>query len=244
MGRLTRLNEDVVEAVALEKTKEQEWRSKGLLAIHWRPNHMSIIHEAAQFGAQTRMNEIVVSNFPEEEEKEWDNMYAEENNPSSRLQELIELSAHAGKGHAKVDSLVSGLREENVSGEGLIVRAMDAYSNIEDVKLPKERLPSIDVEKHRKRVKEMQEEAERGHRPLIGISKDVAQVAWDRRARLDRPGVMPKVKEKCECPYCGTASPYQTHAYRVIEQRRKHEVKNIEEIKEADHRHLQLLRPT
>lgn len=55
LGRLTRLHENVVEAVAVDKDIQQEdaWRSKGLMAIEWRTNHMSVIHEAAKLGNET-----------------------------------------------------------------------------------------------------------------------------------------------------------------------------------------------
>ena len=48
MGRLTRLNEHVVESVAVEKTPEEEWRSNGLLSIQWRSNHMAVIKDLAR----------------------------------------------------------------------------------------------------------------------------------------------------------------------------------------------------
>jgi len=63
------------------------------------------------------------------------------------------------------------------------------------------------------------------------ISLGVAERAWERRARLDRPGSLPKVKEACSCPYCGTASPYQTFAYRELERVHKIEREEIEKKK-------------
>jgi hypothetical protein len=219
MGRLTRLNEHTIEAVACEKTAEEAWKSSGLLAIQWRSNHMSVIHEAARTGAETRMPEKVVSNCPELEE-DWD---LETEKISARMQQLLELNGRVGEGQHKVDKLVLGRKEENEGGESMIVKPMVCYSNIEDVKLPKKRPPRIDPEKYKERLKKDMEEAVLKHRPLQSISHDVAEKAWERRMRLDRPGGMPKILEKCPCPYCVDPSPYQTYAYRV-----KHD-KRIEE---------------
>ncbi|GAX11008.1 hypothetical protein FisN_2Lh537 [Fistulifera solaris] len=230
MGRLTRLNEHTVEAVAQEKTPQQEWKSKGLLAIDWRSTHMAIIHQAAARGNETKMREYVVSNKSVAEEEEWEAKEVDRN--SSRLNQLLELNKKVGTGTAKVDELVMGLREENQSGESMLIRPMYAYNNIEEVKLPKPLPPSIDVNKAKQKAAKMEEQAVRQHRqhlPMANISAHVAEVVWERRARLNRPGSMPKVRQACDCPYCGTASPYQTFAYREAEKRHKEEMKHRKE---------------
>jgi len=219
-GRLTRLNEHIVEAMAQEKTPEQEWKSNGLLAITWRSNHMSVIHEAANVGDQTKMKEHVAANYDVEEEEA--EALAAEEALSPRLQQLLELNTVVGTGDQKVDQLLTGLREETAGGDSMLIRPLEFYQNIADVQLPKARPPIINVAKHRQKVKEMLEEAAREHRPMMDISQDVARFAWERRMRLNRPNSMPKVKDACPCPYCGTASPFQTHAYKVSE--KKHQI--------------------
>jgi hypothetical protein len=232
MGRLTRMKEKVVEAVAVEKTQQEEWKSNGLLAIQWRSNHMSIIHEAAQLGAQTKRKEKVVSNSPEEEQ-DWD--FEEGDKPfSPRMQQLLTLNAKVGEGQHKVDKLVLGRKEENLDSSSMLVRPMAHYSRIEDVKLPKPNAPSLLAIQKRRQRKELQQEADPFHRPLLDISNAVAEIAWERRTRLDRPGSMPKMKEQCPCPYCGTASPFQTFAYREKENRHKHMIKQQKEIEDAE----------
>ena len=230
MGRLTRLNEEVVESVAVEKTPEEEWHSSGLLAIQWRSNHMSIIHEAAMFGAQTKCPEKVVSNYAEEEE-DWD---YEQEEMSPRMQQLLELDKVVGEGQHKVDKLVLGRKEENIDPTSMLVRPMRFYNNLEEVALPKPKPPTINLEKIKRRNRTRQEEANRARRPMIDIGNDVAERAWERRTRLDRPGNLPKMKEKCICPYCETASPFQTFAYREIDRRQKHEIQNKKEKEEAE----------
>jgi hypothetical protein len=222
MGRLTRLNEYTVEAVAQEKTPEEQWKSNGLLAIQWRSSHMSVIHEAAQAGNAFKLPEHVVSNFPEIEQ-EWDPEAA--GKPMSpRMRQLLELDKHVGEGQQKVDRLVLGRKEEQGKLESLLIKPMQAYSNIEDVKLPRRAPPKIDPAKNAEKLSKMKKEALMGGRPMIDISAGVAEIAWERRARLDRPGSLPKIREVCPCPYCGTASPYQTFAYREIERKHKEEL--------------------
>lgn len=231
LGRLTRLNEHTIEAIAQEKTPEEEWKSRGLLAIEWgKPSHLSIIQEAANLGAQTKKQEKVVSNFVEENEEGyddadamWDEYYNSRTttDPStSHLNKLFELDAKAGTGQQKVDTLLLGLREENYPNAGdnsHLIKPMDFYkhASLDDVKLPKALPPRIDPKKNKEKYEKKLLES--GDRPMTDIGHTVAELAWSRRTRLDRPGSLPIVKERCPCPYCVNPSPYQTYAYRVLE---------------------------
>ena len=207
MGRLTRLNEHSIEAVAQEKTPEEEWKSKGLLAIQWRSNHMAVIFEAARAGAAFKLPEKVVSNCPEwEEDPEY-----EEDGLTPRMQQLLDLTTEVGTGQHKVDKLVLGMKEENAGAESLAIKPMVYYQNIEDVKLPRPMPPKIDIEKHKKKL---DEQVRKSKRPLSNISDLVAEKAWERRTRMDRPGALPRMKTFCACPYCINPTPYQTHAYK------------------------------
>jgi hypothetical protein len=212
LGRLTRLREHVVEAMAMEKTPEQVWRSQGLLAIQWRSNHMSVIHEAALAGAASKLPEKVVTNFPGEQS---DVDYEEQMQGkamSPRMRQLLELNQRVGAGQHKVDKLVLGRKEER-GVDCLIVKPMWCYSNVDDVVLPKETPPKLNVEQRRREL---------AKRPMIDISNEAATKAWERRARLDRPNVLPKIKEQCKCCWCGTASPFQTYAYKLKDLRKRH----------------------
>jgi hypothetical protein len=221
MGRLTRLNEHTVEAVAQEKTPEQEWKSNGLLAIQWRSNHMAVIHDAARAGQEFKLPEHVVSNYKEEEHEGWDPDHTDprQRKLSPRMRQLLELDKTAGEGQKKVEKLLLGLKEVRPKEDSLLIRPMQAYRSIEEVKLPRDAPPRIDPKKQAERMSKILQSG----RPMMDISVGVAEKAWERRARLDRPGSLPKVKEKCDCPYCGNASPYQTFAYRELERKRKDE---------------------
>lgn len=221
LGRLTRLNEYTVEAIAPEKTPEQVWKSNGLLAIQWRSTHMSVIHEAANAGNMFKMPEHITSNFPEEQvEEEWD-PETDGKFISPRMRELLDLNNHVGEGQQKVDKVVLGRKERQGKLESLLIKPMQAYSNIEEMTLPRKATPKIDPVKNAEKLSKMKREALVGGRPMIDISAGVAELAWERRARLDRPGSSPKIKEVCSCPYCVTASPYQTFAYRELERKHK-----------------------
>ena len=242
LGRLTRLKEYEVDAVAVEKTPEQEWKSNGLLAIQWRCNYMSIIHEAAQMGSETKLPETIVSNCPEEEQ-DW-NADEEEMKLTPRMRQLMELNNRVGTGQHKVDKLVLGRKEQQVDALSLLVRPMYAYSKINDVKLPKPDVPSMNPAKYKKRYKENKKVAKHTYRPMIDIGNEVATRAWERRTRLDRPGAMPKIKEECPCPYCGSASPYQTFAYREIHRKHKEAIQNQKAMQQLEEEIRQLERLT
>jgi hypothetical protein len=220
MGRLTRLNEYTVEAVAQPKKPEEEWKSNGLLAIQWKSAHMSVIHDAAAAGNAFKMPEEVVTNFPDEDDA---TIHDEAINQkfSDRMKKLILLDEKVGEGMRKVDSLYDGLKEQKPKLNSLLIKPMQSYSSVEDVQLPRKSAPKINPAKNAEKLSKMKREALQSGRPMIDISSHAAELAWERRARLDRPGSRPKVKETCPCPYCKSASPYQTYAYRELELQQK-----------------------
>lgn len=222
MGRLTRLNEYTVEAIAQEKKPEEEWKSNGLLAIQWRSSHMTVIHDAAKAGNAFKLPEQIVTNFSEEEQ-EWDPETSDKC-ISSRMRQLLELDHQVGEGQQKVEKLVLGRKEGQGKLDSLLIKPMQAYVSKEDIKLPRSAAPKINPAKNAAKLSKMKKEALMGGRPMIDISAGVAEIAWERRARLDRPGSLPKIREVCPCPYCGTASPYQTFAYRELERKHKEEL--------------------
>jgi len=223
LGRLTALPERCVESVAKEKTPEQEWRSSGLLSIQWRSSHMSVIHQAASLGAELKLPEKIVTNG-EVETVDYD--FDDVDTPVlERIARLNDLKKDIGAGQQKVDHIIMGrklqAREGMTMADSMLVKPMTFYSNVEEVQLPRKYLPKFDAGSARKRIANAKREATASPLPMLDIGNEVAARAWERRARLDRPNVLPKIKEVCHCPYCVTASPFQTFAYKIKEQRRK-----------------------
>ena len=229
MGRLTRLNEYTVEAVGQPKKPQEEWKSNGLLAIQWRSAHMSVIHDAAAAGNATKMPEHTVSNFPEEDSHHNVSLNRQS---STRMEKLMLLDTKVGEGLRKVDNFILGQKEHQGKVNSLLIKPMQAYSRVEDIKLPRQSAPKIDPVKNAMKLSKMKREALMTGRPMVDISASAAERAWERRARLDRPGTEPKVKLACLCDYCASASPYQTFAYRELERRQK---ENGEDVKHHHH---------
>ena len=213
LGRLTRLNEYIVEDVAKEKTPAQTWKSKGLLAINWGSRYMSIIHEAANLGNEMKLPEKIVGNFDEKD----DDDEIDTSCLSGRMKQLLELergySKTVGDGETMVDRLIKAKKEQGRNASSLLIRP-GVYNSLEDVILPKRKPPRIDPKKAAKKLEDE-------NRPMVDIARYVATAAWERRARLDRPNMTPKMRDACDCIYCSHASPYQTYAYKLKEQRRK-----------------------
>lgn len=208
LGRLTRLNEHVVEAVATEKSAVKDaWQSKGLMAIEWRTNHMAIIHEAAALGNETKMREYVTTNYDDEEEEDF---FVDEATQYKRMRALAQ-----AEGASKVEHFIAlqKLLDAEDATRG-IVRPMYMYNDITKVVLPKGRLPKLDQTKGLEEIKKMSH-------PLTEISNDVIQRALDRMQRLKNEEAEPRMRTVCNCGYCDTASPFQTFAYRVVEGRVK-----------------------
>jgi hypothetical protein len=208
LGRLTRLKEVVLESVAAIKTPAQQWKSQGLMAIQWKSTHMTVIKQAAKAGSIAKLPEYIVSNVPEEEQ---DSENDKNKTVAERRRHLLELYAKAGEGQRKIDTLVLDRRELSKDEESLLIRPMDVYASVENVVLPRESTPKINVKKPTTSA-------------MSDVSRVAATVAWERRSRLDRPKATPRIKEQCGCPYCVNPSPYQTHAYKLKADRRKKEM--------------------
>jgi hypothetical protein len=208
LGRLTRLREHVVEAVAKEKTVSKDtWQSKGLMAIEWRTNHMNIIHEAAALGNETKMREHVVVNYEADPDED---IIVDEATQYKRMQALAKAD-----GASKVEHYIA-LQKLLDSEDGTrgLVRPMYMYNDITKVVLPKGRLPKFNPSKGKQQLAQMKS-------PLTEISNDVIRKALDRMARMNQKDAQPHVRKECHCGYCDAASPFQTFAYRVVEGRVK-----------------------
>eukprot|EP00523_Entomoneis_sp_CCMP467_P013393 CAMPEP_0168796876 /NCGR_PEP_ID=MMETSP0725-20121227/17004_1 /TAXON_ID=265536 /ORGANISM="Amphiprora sp., Strain CCMP467" /LENGTH=1566 /DNA_ID=CAMNT_0008848051 /DNA_START=197 /DNA_END=4897 /DNA_ORIENTATION=+ len=106
LGRLTRLNEHIIEAVATEKTPEQEWASQGLLAMmetsRLQQQHRLVIQEAARKGRQTKLEEQVTMKKQRQAKKKYSSLQVYEEERKQR-----ELLNQVGAAHLKLDHVIS-----------------------------------------------------------------------------------------------------------------------------------------
>lgn len=78
------------------------------------------------------------------------------------------------------------------------------YDCLDDVQLPTDDCPTYSCSDAKLDEQELKEK----------ISQQVAERVWERRYRLERPRAKQRIKYRCTCKYCKTASTYQTFAYR------------------------------
>lgn len=226
LGRLTRLDEYTVEAVAVEpaiKPEDIPWHSMGLLNLSTHSLHREILSEVVEKGARTKLPERVVCNGLDLDEEE-DEMSPEQvflqqdEEENARLQSssvknltamfesgknILSESSHSSiSSSASLDLLLSSEsqhRERKPSPRSASLQ----FCDVSQVQLPVPVLPSF---------KFSPQEGE----PMItgkDLAKQVAVAAWDRQIRKKR-GV--KVTWECTCRYCATASPQQTYAYQQL----------------------------
>lgn len=240
LGKLTRLKEHIIEAVATEKTAEEEWASRGVMAHHTavqsQQRHRLVIQEAARKGRKTKLQEIVVANY-NTKKTATNSLQAYE---KERVNQ--EMMNQVGTAHLKMDEIIRRNKKVNDTKEyedindlldeedDHVVRPRFYYESlnseqINNITLPRNELPKLYPHQKMIEIKELQakqnEKKKDGaavwneEKPLSNISNQVAQRARARVNRLNWPGSVPRVKEEgCQCPYCANASPFQTFAYK------------------------------
>lgn len=216
VGRLTRLDEHVVEAVVPQKEEVvDDWVPSGLRSDNERSTFFAVIHEAAALGAMKGPRPDEVTNYDpvyeeEEEEEEVDIDKLAVDAKGRRTQRVgFLLDAHV-KDHQK-NKKKDWAAENQVLQQG---------TNIDNVALPSIVPPTWRPEAAPKSQKEL----------MDAIAQGVAEASWSRRYRLDRPNVELNVTKTCNCKYCKHPNPYQTHKYKKIVK----EGANIEELIEKE----------
>jgi hypothetical protein len=79
------------------------------------------------------------------------------------------------------------------------------YENLDEVDLPTDDIPVYKLPTTRPMSEREMMDA---------ISQAVAESAWERRYRLERPHAQQRIKMHCNCKYCKHPNTYQTLAYR------------------------------
>jgi hypothetical protein len=159
-------------------------------------NTFTIFNEAAAMGKIKALKPQVVTNFDILSELHLDlevDVDDENKHKIMRTNFLTDVYVHGHRQHKKEDLWVDAdLREE--------IR----YNSLEEVKLPTENCPVVKPDAKKLSGREIQD----------AIAQAVAERAWERRYRLERPHAEQRITRTCRCKYCKNANPFQTHAYR------------------------------
>jgi hypothetical protein len=208
VGRFTRLNEYVVEAYG---NKRQEVKPQ-LPSEVWKQgqeqvslpkvnnavasNTFTIFNEAAALGKMKALKPQVVTNYDPLSGLEYDeevDIDDEKRHKAMRTNYLTDVYVQEHKKNKKEDMWVDADLEEEIR-----------YESLEEVQLPTEDCPVIKPVTKKMTGREIQD----------AIAQAVAESAWERRYRLERPHAEQRITRTCSCKYCEHANPFQTHAYR------------------------------
>eukprot|EP00934_Nitzschia_sp_Nitz4_P008996 Nitzschia sp. Nitz4//scaffold44_size153857//67756//69207//NITZ4_002721-RA/size153857-processed-gene-0.123-mRNA-1//1//CDS//3329552157//8986//frame0 len=209
VGTLTRLNEHTVTAVAQPK-EEEVWKGpSGLRTDHLRSTMFMAVNEAAALGAMRKLKPVEVTNYDQNE-------YHEEEEP----EDIDKMTDEHGRRVVRQLYLIDRrLQEEKKSKEEMWsaenVSNMVQYNSMDEVALPSATAPKWKPKKSEKTQREL----------MDSIANGVAERAWERNYRLNRPKANLMMTRQCNCKFCVNPNPYQTHKYKQMEE------KGIEEAK-------------
>jgi len=212
LGRLSRLKEVVVEGVGHASQPEDEyedWMPTGAPIVFPRSVSLRIATEAASMGRVVRLTEEAVTNYEDrrksaisfeevENRVDIDDMLDENGHSIIRTSVLLPLHEQSVKETSKAKDWSAALLEATTT--------MDV--SLDTVELPCARIPRFKKPSLPKSMtrQDIQD----------AIAQGVAEKAWDRRYRLDRPHKQLRITSMCRCPYCPNPNPFQTHAYKNL----------------------------
>ena len=196
VGKLLRFGEHTVEAVSKTKQQDDTWSGPGgLRTDHTRSDFMKAITEAAAIGAMKGLKAVETTNYDV-------NAYHEE---EPELEDIDKMTDDHGRRVVRqeflIDHQIEEARREKVKDFGALDEEdRPTYHSTSDVILPAAKVPGF-----RSNQKQL------SHKDAMdAIAAAVAEVAWERNYRLNRPKAQLRVTRKCACPYCFNANPYQT----------------------------------
>lgn len=232
LARLTKLKENVIETVSVGEVvlkEQEEWKPAGKPIFFDRSDAIRIANEAAAMGKVLRRREKeVVSNFNFkarfkifEEQFDVDEAFDEKGRKIFRTDLLLDqyITEHKQE------------KQETDYGMSLIEEMAERDKLMKEVDLPTPKLPTFGRRAATKKLSRAE--------LTEALSKGVAEIAWDRRYRLHRPKVTLRVQSHCRCSYCKNANPFQTHAYKRL-QEEQDQKKNLTEQLLEEERQLAL----
>jgi hypothetical protein len=204
MGRLAKLHEKVVEAVGTRIEKEVAWSPSAEPIVLVRSKNIRIVNEAAAMGKVVRLNAKEYTHYDSSQEK-----YQEEENID--IDDQVD-----GRGRRVfrttllVQNHVRDYQKDTVAKDWMLEILEDSeqtnYIGLDNVKLPTTNLPQFKPAETKLSRQEINE----------AIARGVAERAWDRKYRLERPKRELRVTQKCRCSYCEHPNAFQTYAYRRL----------------------------
>jgi len=230
LGRLTRLNEKVVEAsgrkAAPKKSRRASVVATNLLDIAWKTTHHgSVCNDIVELGQMYRGNEVITESqhHKNRSSRSFDSAWSGSNDYTSDSDDWDEFGGESdeegvgesrhrrGKRPSHIDGIVQRAKEQHKANNSKMVEHLQ-NQNPDEIELPATappQAPSI--------IRRQQNNPRALRRCSIGtikrtLTEDVIQRHSERQARVETGQV--HMKGQCDCPYCYTASPYQTYAYK------------------------------
>lgn len=214
LGRLTKLDEYVIEdqGRAPAVRTDDEWRPTGAPIIFTRSISLRIATEAAAMGRVMRLKEKVVTNydnsephnvFEEEHKVDIDDLLDEKGRPIFRTSVLVPFHERDTKQATVARDWKLGILEESCEVEEGIT--------VDNVNLPTRSVPCFQKPVACSPVMSREEIKD-------AIARGVAEGAWNRKYRLERPQVKLRITTMCRCKYCENPNAFQTHAYKKLRQ--------------------------
>jgi len=209
LGRLTKLPESTIESTGrASQVKTDDWSPTGAPIIFERSLNVRLVNEAAAMGRVMRLKEKVITNYEEETPRLFD---------ENRNIEIDELLDEKGRPVFRTSVLVPlhelDTRQESMSRDwnmGFLEASDEADTlSIHNVKLPTTQVPRFNRPLACSPVMSRQEIND-------AIARGVAEGAWSRKYRLDRPQRKLRITSMCRCQYCQNPNAYQTHAYKEL----------------------------
>lgn len=213
LGRLTKLDEFAIEAYgrAPARRNDEDWCPTGAPIVFHQSLSLRIATEAAAMGRVMRLKERIVTNYEEpkrtffsdygEEKVNVDGLLDEKGRPVFRTSVLVPFHERLARQKVMSKDWKVGILEASCElSEGITV---------DTVNLPTTRVPRFKKPMGCSPVMSRDEIKD-------AIARGVAEGAWDRRYRLDRPQVQLRITSVCRCRYCENPNAFQTHAYKKL----------------------------
>ena len=214
LGRLTRLHEHVVEASGRKSTTKRSGRrasvvATNLLDIQWNTTHHgSVCTELEEIGAVFRGKEVITESYHPSGHSGWDNRTFSD---SDDYDEFGGETDSEDEGPMIIESVVKRVKEEDREKNRRILEHLQSQ-NPNEIELPEASVPQV-----HSMIRKEQRNPRALRRGSIGtvtrtLGQDVIQRHSERQSRIDAGHV--HMRGQCNCPYCYTASPFQTYAYK------------------------------